>query len=265
MKTLTKMKIISVIGIAIVFFFLPRLLESAKRKGEYAIRNDTMVWHIVQNNANIYLVKTLDSYLLIDSGNPDKAENLIAEIQKIGIRPSDIDYLILTHAHPDHAGNTRHLQEKYGTKVIAGSGEEDIIKKKGEDTNLCPTGFLGRIIQKTVAQKRYEHFAPDIVIGDSFNLKELGIQGTIFPLPGHTKGSLVISIGKAVFVGDIIRGKVLQNKKPTRHIFVCDFDQDLINIETVATIKGVQTWFPGHGGPLGQEDVLKFLNEEKSK
>ena len=265
MKKPTKMKIISVIGMATVFFFLSRLLESANRKGEYAIGKGIMVWHIVQNNANIYLVKTPRHYLMIDSGNPDKAEKLLTDIQKIGINPSDIDYLILTHAHPDHAGNTRHFQEKYGTKVIAGLGEEDLIKNKGEDINLCPTGFLGRIIQKTVAQKRYKPFVPDLTIGDSFNLKELGIQGTIFPIPGHTKGSLVISIGNAVFVGDIIRGKALQNKKPARHIFVCDFDQDLMNIETVAKIKGIQTWFPGHGGPLNQNDVLRFIHKEKSK
>ncbi len=259
------MKIPSLFGIVSTFILMTWLLETKKQSEENFIGENSTVWQIVQNSANIFLVKTCDRYLLIDSGIPGKAKKLVAEIEKIGISPSKIDYLILSHAHPDHAGNAKYFQEKFGIEIIAGSGEEEMINKKGEDTNLCPTGFLGEIIQRTVARKRYDTFIPDIVISEKFDLSEIGFQGTILPMSGHTEGSLVISIRTAVFVGDVIRGKALQSKKPTRHVFVCDYDKNLKNIETISKIEGVQTWFPGHGGPLVQEDVLKFISKEKLK
>ncbi len=241
------------------------LLSSFGSKKRYVHHDELTINHITQGFANIYVVQQDNKLLMIDSGNPDKGDALASELLKIGINPRDIDYLILTHAHPDHAGNARYFQMKFGVKVISGNGEEDMIERHGEDEHLCPTGFLGRIVKKTVAQKRYDPFLPDITVAAEFDLKDLGFDGSIIPIPGHTPGSLVVTIGEAVFVGDIIRGKALNKKKPARHIFVCDFDQNLTNIETISRFKNVNYWYPGHGGPLQLEEIQRFITKEKSK
>ena len=241
------------------------LFSSFGSKKRYIHHNGFNINHIKQGFANIYVVQQDNKLLMIDSGNPNKGDVLASELLKIGINPRDIDYLILTHGHPDHAGNARYFQTKYGIKVISGNGEEGMIEKQGEDENLCPTSFMGRIVQKTIAQKRYERFIPDITIENRFDLKDFGYEGSIVPMSGHTIGSLVVTIGDAVFVGDIIRGKTLNKKKPTRHIFVCDFDQNLLNIETISQFKNAKYWYPGHGGRLKLEDIQQFITKEKSK
>ena len=220
---------------------------------------------ITQNFANIYLLKANDKYIMIDSGNPNKGEKIVSEIKNLGISPFDVDYLILTHAHPDHAGNASYFQKTFGTKILAGKGDLKIINENGRDSLLCPTGMLGKIIRGTIAKEKYDSFSPDYTIDKPFDLQELGIDGKIIPMSGHTPGSLVFKTGNSVFVGDIIRGKTLNKKKPTRHIFVCDFDKNLGNIKRIAGLEGIEYWFPGHGGPLKQKDIQKFIGKESSK
>ena len=262
---LSKVKIISIIGIGILLFSALNLTYTIGDNTEYGVENDVEIFTISESFSNVYVIKFSNGALLVDSGNPNKAEKIVAQLKKIGISPSEIDYLILTHAHPDHAGNARYFQKKHGIKVIAGSGELEIINTQGEDHTLCPTGFLGKIVAKTIAQKRYPSFVPDLLIKVKFDLRQIGFEGSIIPVAGHTPGSLVVKIGEAVFVGDIIRGKSLNKTKPTRHIFICDFGQNLKNIERISKLKNVRKWYPGHSGPFTQRAVTRFINKEKSK
>ncbi|MEO0573764.1 MAG: MBL fold metallo-hydrolase [Bacteroidota bacterium] len=248
------------IGILIIWSF-----GSFGTKKSYTFHKGFNVYHLNQSFANIYIVQQEDKLLMIDSGSPDKGQKVETKLLDIGINPRDIDYLILTHAHPDHAGNAQYFKEKFGVRLVAGEGEKEIIRMQGEDANLCPKSFLGHIVKRTIAQKRYPSFIPDLNVEGSFNLEELGFNGTILPLPGHTKGSLVVSIGDAVFVGDIVRGKTLNKKKPTRHLFVCDPIQNLKNIERIAQLNDVKYWYPGHGGPIAHEEMEQFINKEKLK
>lgn len=56
-----------------------------------------------------YLIKADDTVILMDTGYNEKKEHpspLIANMQKLGIRPEDIDMIFITHLHPDHLGGT---------------------------------------------------------------------------------------------------------------------------------------------------------------
>ncbi|MEX0772872.1 MAG: metal-dependent hydrolase [Balneolales bacterium] len=60
------------------------------------------------------LISPKGSVLYIDpflSGNPQTPENEKS--------PEQIDYILLTHGHPDHVGDTLDLAEKTGAKVLA--------------------------------------------------------------------------------------------------------------------------------------------------
>lgn len=223
------------------------------------------VFKTTQDFANIYLLDFGGQYLLIDSGSPGGERKLESWLGEIGVSPEDIDYLILTHGHPDHAGSAYYFQHKYDLKIIAGNGDNPIINQSGRDTTLCPTGIVGRLIQKTIAQKRYSTFRPDIVIDSTFELHELGLQVSVIPVPGHTPGSLIVKVDKTVFVGDIIKGQNFNPRKPARHIFICDLDRNLNNIEYISQLEQVEYWLPGHGGLLLQQDVLSFIQKEKLK
>ena len=52
---------------------------------------------------SVYLLSE-EKKALVDSGPPSSANIVLDGIRKVGVRPEDINYIIVTHVHVDHAG-----------------------------------------------------------------------------------------------------------------------------------------------------------------
>jgi len=79
-------------------------------------------------------IKGLDKSILFDTGGNGRI--LLSNMEKLRIRPDDIDLAILSHAHGDHTGGLEALLEK-NSKIevwipeFFSSSFKDSIKKKG--------------------------------------------------------------------------------------------------------------------------------------
>ena len=62
----------------------------------------------------MYLFRAEDTYILIDGGLDftDWEKTFFSELQKLNISIKDVDYLIITHEHPDHLGLMNSLKRK---------------------------------------------------------------------------------------------------------------------------------------------------------
>lgn len=59
---------------------------------------------------------------IVDVGPRAAIPNLLVALDRLGIRPEDIDYILLTHIHIDHAGGTgMALKEMRNARVVAHS------------------------------------------------------------------------------------------------------------------------------------------------
>ena len=58
---------------------------------------------------NLYAIVRVSGVLLIDTGTPGKADNILTELSEINVKPSDVKAIVITHAHPDHAGSSAAL------------------------------------------------------------------------------------------------------------------------------------------------------------
>lgn len=215
--------------------------------------------------SNIHFVEKDGRCLMVDAGLPEGSKDILKFLKKNNIDPRHIEYLILTHAHPDHAGNAAYFQKELGVKVIAGRGDLQIIKSGGYDKELCPIGLQGAIIQRTIASQRFNPFEPDILVDGEMDLSSIGWEGRLASYKSHTEGSLVFFIDDVAFVGDLIKGENLNKQKPAFHIFMCDLDENLNDIEAIAQQEAVKTWFLGHGGPLERENISTFVNKKRKK
>lgn len=77
------------------------------------------VYYVGGESNGGWLITTTDGYILLDAmyGNsPEKT--IIPGMQKFGLDPARIKYILITHAGPDHVGGARYFQEKYGTRII---------------------------------------------------------------------------------------------------------------------------------------------------
>lgn len=213
--------------------------------------------------ANIHLVFNGDDILMIDTGNPNELALFEKTLAKENIDITKIKYIILTHAHYDHAGNASALKDKYNIPIIVGKPDLTMIKENGHDPHLCANGFYGWLLKPFAKHKNYTSFTPDILIDTAFDLNTIGFKGKIIPYAGHTPGSIIIEIGTAVFVGDLIRGSFFKNNIPKTHAFMCDAEENMKMIQQLASSKKYKKWYLGHSGYLDNEDVLNFVKKRK--
>lgn len=211
--------------------------------------------------ANVYVVDENDRRLMIDAGNPGDEDRYEALMREVGIDPATIDYAILTHGHIDHAGTAAAFQQRYGIQVIGGADDQPMIDAGG-GVDYCPTSLIAHYIEMTIDGLRYPVFKLDREIemdGPPVNLAELGMTGTILPHSGHTPGSVVVLIGEHAFVGDLIRGGIIENEAPTTHFFMCDLQENRRRIGEILALDGVKQWHPGHFGSFSTEAVRAYL------
>lgn len=214
-----------------------------------------------KKGTNFYLIKENNQYLMIDSGTPNHGKKIEKALVKNNINPNLIKYLIVTHAHYDHAGNAHYFKHKFKTQIIAGKGDLQMINNNGLDTELCPTSTFAKMGLWFIKHQQFKSFAVDKIIDQEFNLSSIGFSGTITPLPGHTKGSLIVKTNNALFVGDLVRGNYFNPHKAKRHFFMCNIQDNNHDIKTIHQLYPNTTWYLGHGGPLASLQVVEFINK----
>jgi hydroxyacylglutathione hydrolase len=71
---------------------------------------------------NVYLLVD-EKLLLIDTGMPGNAGRILQFIRGLGRDPNELEYIIVTHGHPDHIGSLRELQALTRAKTLAHRNE----------------------------------------------------------------------------------------------------------------------------------------------
>lgn len=67
------------------------------------------------------LIQSKDHGILIDTGHPGMARHVLDRLDDLGVK--HLDYLILTHLHPDHAGGYFRLREAWPDTPVLYNGQ----------------------------------------------------------------------------------------------------------------------------------------------
>jgi hydroxyacylglutathione hydrolase len=159
--------------------------------------------------SNVFILTDGQKTILIDTSVSGLWNSLIKKLEKLGI--NKIDYLILTHAHFDHAANANKIKEKYNASVIIQQEEAGYL---ANGDNILPYGttiFTKLIVnvfgKRFFSRFKYEPCQPDILINSYYNLRELGFNAYLIHTPGHTAGSMSLIIDDEIaIVGDTMFG-----------------------------------------------------------
>ena len=162
-------------------------------------------WDQVDLGAGVYLVSDGGDLTLIDAGFRNKATVIMRRIYRLGLSPSRISHIIITHHHPDHTGSLAALKSITKAKIIAHKADVPYI----EGSLPQPGPFRPALLKKAVASFKgllnTEPAGVDIQVdgGD-----ELPVAGgiSIIHTPGHTPGSMCIYLKQEnlVFCGDLM-------------------------------------------------------------
>lgn len=173
---------------------------------------------------NTYFVvnEKTNQAIVIDSG--ENYKKVIETAQNLGVK---IEYLLLTHAHFDHAFNAKAIQDN-GVKVVIGKKELPLVY--GKD-NLASN--FGRT---------FIPFTPDIEVVDGDVLDLIGFSVRVIETPGHTIGSVTYIVEDAMFTGD-----TLFNETVGRTDFPTGNKVELIkSVKKLFAIDGDYKVYPGH-------------------
>lgn len=188
---------------------------------------------------NAYLVRGADGLLLVDSGTPGSAKRILASIERIGCRPGDLRYIVLTHWHLDHVGGAAEVKRRTGAQVAIHVLDAPVLAGKERPRK-------GRRAMAAIERLlRLERSAPDIILGGGEVIAGL----EVVHMPGHTDGSIILRRGDGVlFSGDALLGD--------RHGRVRDPDPSLaldpaLAFASAARIRALPhtLLLPGHGAP----------------
>ena len=184
-----------------------------------------------------YLIRHPKGDLIWDTGFPDSLAaipdgldsematikmslTLEAQLSGIGMSPSDVEYLALSHLHPDHVGNSNLFtnaellfqQEEYDSLFLGKSANPDVA-------NLTSNSF-------TKLRGDHDVFGDETVV--------------IKRAPGHTNGHQVLYVnlpetGPIVLSGDLF---ITTQQRFSKGVPVFNVDQE----QTLATMNDIESF-----------------------
>jgi glyoxylase-like metal-dependent hydrolase (beta-lactamase superfamily II) len=228
---------------------------------------------------NCYLLKAGHGHVLIDTGYDWEWDAFQKQLDRAEVEFADIDYLVLTHHHDDHAGLLNQLVSKNPGIKVALSGYAKVLLAKGRNDRTNGGAYVNKRVNallslKKMFDKRWTHTFPpydirenDIVVSGSVNLQDLGIDldGKIIETFGHSDDSISVVLDD----GDCFAGDAAANFLQfagTRHciIYIEDLEQYYKSWSTLLE-AGAKQIYPAHGKPFSAEELRKNINRNRKR
>lgn len=153
------------------------------------------ITNIKYGNTNTYLIHGTNGSLLIDTDYAGTLSSFFRTIKSLGIKVSDITYIIATHYHPDHIGLVGELVDM-GIKLA-------IIDTQYKYVHFSDKIFERDNIYNYKSIKENEALLIKCEESRGF-LRSIGIEGEIISTVSHSEDSisLILDSGEC-FVGDL--------------------------------------------------------------
>jgi N-acyl homoserine lactone hydrolase len=206
----------------------------------------------MEMSENCYLIHHTQGWLLWDTGIPDSiaampnglapsdpraihwhvTKTLASQLEMLGVKPSDIKYVAISHSHPDHVGN------------ITMFPLSTVLVQKAEYDWPAPFGQKLRAIASPVIKLEGDH---DVFSDGSV---------TLLATPGHTPGhqSLLVKLpktGAIVLSGDAVH---FQSNWDNRRVPSINVDKD----KTVASMQRI-------ADVMAKEHAMLWINHDAAQ
>lgn len=170
-------------------------------------------------SVNVFFMLTAGGVTLIDTGYPDRGAGVLAGLAALGRQPEDVQHIIITHHHIDHAGNIAALQARTGAAVWMHPLDAEQV---GQGQALRPTahsadGWFNRLafgVGKLLMPAKITPARVDRLATDGAVIPVAGGLEVIH-IPGHSAGQIGLRwpAQQVLFTADAVmyRGKGLQS------------------------------------------------------
>ena len=119
----------------------------------------------------VWAVTTSDGIILLNSGRDFAAEAVVEGLQKMGLDPANVKYIIIHAPNEEHYGAAKLFQERYHSRIMLSEADWNVIAK----TSVVPERLKPR---------------KDIVVKDGQKLTLGDTTLTLYITPGNTPGTV---------------------------------------------------------------------------
>ena len=154
-----------------------------------------MITRIKYGNTNTFLIRGTKGSLLVDTDYAGTLPAFYKAIKELGIKVSDISYVLATHYHPDHIGLVSELADQ-GVKLVVMESQTDFIHYSDPIFAREPHLHYRPIDERNALILKFDE-APSF-------LDSLGINGNIGRTLSHSEDSIYVSLSDGTFIlGDL--------------------------------------------------------------
>jgi metallo-beta-lactamase class B len=128
------------------------------------------LYYLGQSEYSAWAVTTSDGIIVIDTLFDYSVEDeIVGGLTKLGLDPKNIKYVVVSHAHVDHIGGAKLLQDRYGAHVLMSAADWDLTARS------------------TASWPKPRR---DMVVSDGQKLTLGDTTLTFYLTPGHTPGTI---------------------------------------------------------------------------
>lgn len=203
---------------------------------------------------------------LVDCGHWSERYQLLRELKKTGLSPSELTGVLLTHRHSDHAGNAEFLQREFGLKIYAHRADAEVLEGTRSRFKLAHRGQFYERALGLIENRWPSRVRVDGALESGQTIASLEVHW----VPGHTEGSVFF---RHAGTGCLLTGDTLLTPRPPLNLLF-----DVVPPYPAYSIDLRQAWdaidrfhqagfayehvLAGHGAPLvgnARQRVLRAL------
>ena len=203
-------------------------------------------------DSQVYLVEAPEGHVVIDGGAGRSVDAILANVVADGLAPADIGWLLITHAHADHAGAGPAWRARVPGLRIAASPEVAGWLTAGDEE--ATSVDRARRAGMYPPDYRLTPCEIDLEMSDGTTLElDVDLRLTAVATPGHARGHLAFLLEegsgararRATFSGDALfpGGRIL-----LQDTWDCDLAATLRSVERLAALEAVDL-LAGHLAP----------------
>jgi len=196
-------------------------------------------------DAAIYLINFDGHAALVDAGCGNSFERLFKKIEKCGIRPEQIEYLLITHCHFDHTGGAQAVMSRTNCQSVAHILDARYLEE-GDD-RVTAASWYGASLEPFMIDMKLTGDRQEIQLGNKVI--------SAIHIPGHTPGSvayLIESDGKKVLFGQDVHGPLNESLHSNRQDYIKSLNL-LLSLEADILCEG------HYGIFRGKEEIEDFI------
>lgn len=202
---------------------------------------------------NVVAVRGGNGWTIVDAALAPVAQRLVRSLAKLGIRQGDVERIVLTHGHLDHAGGAERVRAAFGAREVLVGAADLTDVRAGTNASGDPGSPLERSPLPSPgypAVPSAQSLHGPLALDDDRALVPV-------PTPGHTDGHTAFHLPDE---GVVLGGDTVFNvfrMAPAPGLLCSDADRNLASILRLAELEP-STLLLAHGAPVRRDVAGKL-------